>query len=59
VRAFKGNPYDWIQISDAAGVVAVQSESLEHAYLRQRGGELGVSQKLDKLLAGEIKPKST
>ena len=52
-RAFKGNLRDWIQISDSADVVAVQSESFDHAYLRQRGGELGVSEKLDKLPAGE------
>lgn len=47
------------QISDAAGVVAVQSDSLDRAYMQQWAGELGVSDKLNKLLTGEIKPKST
>jgi hypothetical protein len=47
------------QISDAAGVVAVQSDSLDRTYMQQWAGELGVSEKLSKLLAGEIKPKST
>jgi len=47
------------QISDAAGVVAVQSDSLDRAYLQQWADELGVSEKLNRLLAGEIKPKST
>ena len=47
------------QISDAAGVVAVQLDSLDRTYMQQWAGEPGVSEKLDKLLAGEIKPKST
>jgi hypothetical protein len=47
------------QISDAAGVVAVQSDSLDRDYMQQWASELGVSEKLSKLLAGEIKPKST
>lgn len=47
------------QISDAAGVVAVQSDSLDHSYLQQCAVELGVSEKLNKLLSGEIRPKST
>jgi hypothetical protein len=47
------------QIGDAAGVVAVQSDSLDRAYLQKWAGELGVSEKLNKLLAGKIKPKST
>src|SRR5438309_5051263 len=47
------------QISDAAGVVAVQSDSLDRAYLQQWAGELRVSEKLNKLLVGEIRPKST
>jgi hypothetical protein len=47
------------QVSDAAGVFAVQSDSLDRAYLQQWAGELGVSEKLNRLLAGEIKPKST
>jgi hypothetical protein len=47
------------QISDAAGVVAVQSDSLDRTYMQQWAGELGVSDKLNKLLTGEIKPKTT
>jgi hypothetical protein len=47
------------QVSDAAGVVAVQSDSLDRAYLQQWAAELGVSEKISKLLMGEIKPKST
>ena len=47
------------QIGDAAGVVAVQLGSLDRAYLQQCAGELGISEKLNRLLAGEIKPKST
>ncbi len=47
------------QIGDAAGVVAVQSGSLDRIYLQKWGGELGVSENLNKLLTGELKPKST
>jgi hypothetical protein len=47
------------QVSDAAGVFAVQSGSLDRAYLQQWAGELGISEKLNKLLSGDIKPKST
>jgi hypothetical protein len=47
------------QVSDAAGIVAVQSDSLDRAYLQKWATELGVSEKLSKLLAGEIRPKST
>jgi hypothetical protein len=47
------------QISDAAGVVAVQSDSLDRAYLQKWAGQLGVSEKLNKLLARVIKPKNT
>jgi hypothetical protein len=46
------------QISDAAGVVAVQSDSLDRTYMQQWASELGLSEKLSKLLTGEIKPKS-
>ncbi|PYK20343.1 MAG: hypothetical protein DME55_02510 [Verrucomicrobia bacterium] len=47
------------QSSDAAGIVAVQSDSLDAAYLQRWATELGVTEKLSKLLAGEIRPKST
>ena len=46
-------------VGDVAGVVAVQSDSLDRAYLQQWSGKLRIREKLDKLLAGEIKPKST
>jgi hypothetical protein len=47
------------QIGDAVGVVAVQSGSLDRAYLGKWASELGVNEKLNKLLSGEITPKST
>jgi hypothetical protein len=47
------------QLRDAAGVVAVQSDSLDHTYLRKWADELGFAERLNKLLAGEIRPKST
>ncbi len=47
------------QIGDAAGVVAVQSGSLDWNYLQKWAGELGVSENLNKLMTGELKPKST
>jgi hypothetical protein len=47
------------QIGDATGVVAVQLGSLDRNYLQKWDGELGVSGNLNKLMAGEIKPKST
>jgi hypothetical protein len=47
------------QISDAAGVIAVQADFLDRAYLQQWPDKLGITEKLDKLLARKIKPKST
>jgi hypothetical protein len=47
------------QSSDAAGIAAVQSDSLDSAYLQRWATELGVSDKLSRLTAGEIRPKST
>ena len=47
------------QIGDVAGVVAVQSGALDRTYLRKWAGELGVSDKVDKLLSGDIRPKNT
>ena len=47
------------QIDDAAGIVAVQSDSLDCTYLKKWAEELGVAEKLNKLLSGEIKPKTT
>jgi hypothetical protein len=47
------------QVGDAAGVVAVQSDSLDRNYLQRWAAELGVREKLNQILTGEIKPKST
>jgi hypothetical protein len=47
------------QVSDAAGIVAIQSDSLDRAYLQKWATELGVVEKLDKLLSAKIRPKST
>ena len=47
------------QLGDAAGVVAVQAEALDGAYLRRWAPALEVKNDLERLLTGEIKPKST
>lgn len=47
------------QMGDAAGVVAVQGDKLDRPYLKQWAGELGLAAELNRLLAGEIKPKKT
>jgi hypothetical protein len=47
------------QLGDAAGVVAVQAELLDKHYLRQWARELKISDDLERLLSGEIKPKHT
>jgi hypothetical protein len=47
------------QVGDAAGIVAVQSGFLDRAYLVKWAAELSVSEKLEKLLSGEITPKTT
>ena len=47
------------QISDATGVIAVQADSLDRAYLQQWADKLGITEKLDELLARKIKPKRT
>jgi len=47
------------QLGDAAGVVAVQGESLDRAYLLDWAEQIGVGEMLQKLLSGEIKPKET
>src|SRR5256885_7457923 len=43
------------QLGDAAGVVAVQGESLDRAYLLKWADGLGVGSTLDRLLKGEIR----
>jgi len=47
------------QIADAAGVVAVQADALDKTYLRHWAQELGITDELEGLLSGEIRPKQT
>ncbi|MBM3273092.1 hypothetical protein FJY94_07615 [Candidatus Kaiserbacteria bacterium] len=47
------------QLLDAAGVYAVQEETLDKAYLRHWAPILGVEAVLAALLSGQLKPKST
>jgi len=47
------------QLGDAAGVVAVQAAALDAEYLRQWAVKLNVNEVLDRLLRGDIRPKST
>jgi hypothetical protein len=47
------------QLGDAAGVVAVQQEKLDRAYLHNWAARLGVSAELDALVTGRIRPKHT
>lgn len=47
------------QLADAAGVLAVQGEKLDRAYLQQWAEALGVSGEWDQLLRGDIRPKRT
>jgi hypothetical protein len=47
------------QVADAAGIVALQSENLDRVYLEKWARQLGIAEKVNKLLSGEIKPKTT
>jgi hypothetical protein len=47
------------QLGDAAGVYAVQSDSLDVQHLRHWAVELGVHRELEGLVAGKIRPKTT
>lgn len=47
------------QLLDAAGVFAVQGNSLDQEYLRSWAEKLQVSQQLEELFAGKLRPKST
>jgi hypothetical protein len=47
------------QLGDAAGVWAVQSDSLDAIYLRRWATSLNVQRQLDDLIAGKIRPKTT
>jgi hypothetical protein len=47
------------QLGDAAGVVSVQKDHLDVEYLRRWASELKVSDLLENLLTGRIRPKTT
>ena len=47
------------QLSDAAGVLAVQAERLDLQYLKQWAQELELGGDLENLLSGKIRPKQT
>ena len=47
------------QLGDAAGVFRVQKGALDEAYLRHWAAELGVTETLNRLFEGTLKPKST
>lgn len=47
------------QLLDAAGIFAVQEGSLDLPYMRQWAGVLDVSDTLERILCGDIRPKST
>lgn len=47
------------QLGDAAGVIAVQAELLDRAYLEKWAAALNVTGTLDDLLSGRIRPKQT
>lgn len=47
------------QTGDAAGVVAVQGEGLDTAYLRHWAKEIQVSETMEELLSGKIRPKKS
>ena len=47
------------QLRDVAGVVAVENEALDRAYLRHWASELGVVAKLEEVLSGRFGPKTT
>ena len=47
------------QLGDAAGVVSVQADALDKSYLRHWAQELKLTDELERLLSGEIRPKQT
>jgi len=47
------------QLGDAAGIFAVQRDALDLAYLRRWGKELDVLDTLERIVSGEIGPKTT
>jgi hypothetical protein len=47
------------QLSDAAGVFAIQKGQLDVAYLRQWAAEINATDLLEKILSETIRPKTT
>jgi len=47
------------QLGDAAGVLAVQADALDRSYLRGWARDLGLTDELEHLLSGKIRPKNT
>ena len=47
------------QLGDAAGIVAVQTDTLDKHYLKQWAQELKLTSQLERLLTGKIQPKQT
>lgn len=47
------------QLGDAAGIVAVQQGLLDGGYMQSWAKELGVTENLNEVLSGKIKPKQT
>jgi hypothetical protein len=47
------------QLGDAAGIVSVQGDALDQAYMRQWATEMQLTDTLEDLLHGRIRPKST
>jgi hypothetical protein len=47
------------QLQHAAGVYAIQVDSLDIPYLQRWAESIGVQQELESLLSGKLKPKST
>jgi len=47
------------QLKDSAGVLAIQRETLDMSYLQHWAKEIGVTETLEQLLAGKIRPKTT
>jgi hypothetical protein len=47
------------QLGDAAGIYAVQRETLDIDYMRHWAGDLGLMDTLNRILNGEIRPKAS
>lgn len=47
------------QLNDAAGIISVQAQKLDLAYLKRWSNELKIADVLENLLQGKIRPKST